>query len=230
MERRMTDGLTGPEALEPDIALHESEPVVAEHAEVGARVAQARRRAGMTGSQLGAAVGLRKDQISKIESGKRRLDIGELPDIAAALGVTVRYLLARISTQPSCPWGRHEGVKTGSAGCRHRLADLGRSAILRSGGSGQGMATLSSRCATDRYIEWCRCGEFVPGRWSGRSRAVRRLGPAPAGCGKIAESASFSCGFARQVHDCVALSPILARATSLRSWKLAVPDSFAILW
>jgi len=91
----MTDGLTGPEALEPDIALHESEPVVAEHAEVGARVAQARRRAGMTGSQLGAAVGLRKDQISKIESGKRRLDIGELPGIAAALDVTVRYLLGQ---------------------------------------------------------------------------------------------------------------------------------------
>jgi len=27
--------------------------------------------------------------------------------------------------------GRHDGVKTGSAGCRHRLADLGRWAIFR---------------------------------------------------------------------------------------------------
>jgi Zn-dependent peptidase ImmA (M78 family)/transcriptional regulator with XRE-family HTH domain len=49
----------------------------------------------MTGTELGAAVGLRKDQISKIESGRRRLDVGELPGIAAALGVTVRYLLGQ---------------------------------------------------------------------------------------------------------------------------------------
>jgi len=28
--------------------------------------------------------------------------------------------------------GRHEGVETGSAGCRRRLADLGRWAIFRS--------------------------------------------------------------------------------------------------
>lgn len=68
--------------------------------EVGARVAVARRQAGLTGSQLGARVGLRKDQISKIESGKRRLDVGELPGIAAALGVTVRSLLGQ-SERPS---------------------------------------------------------------------------------------------------------------------------------
>ncbi|MCP3798253.1 helix-turn-helix transcriptional regulator [Allokutzneria sp. A3M-2-11 16] len=49
----------------------------------------------MSGSELGAAIGLRKDQISKIESGKRRLDVGELPGIAAALGVTARHLVGQ---------------------------------------------------------------------------------------------------------------------------------------
>ncbi|MCE7001821.1 XRE family transcriptional regulator [Kibdelosporangium philippinense] len=90
----MAEGLTGLEALGLD-ELAESTSEDLRSAEVGARVAAARHRAGMTGTELGAAVGLRKDQISKIESGKRRLDVGELPGIAAALGVTVRYLLGQ---------------------------------------------------------------------------------------------------------------------------------------
>src|SRR5215472_13605009 len=64
-------------------------------AQVGARVAAARKRRGMTGTELGDIVGLRKDQISKIESGRRRLDISELPRVAAALGVTVRSLIGQ---------------------------------------------------------------------------------------------------------------------------------------
>src|SRR5829696_8327193 len=90
----MTEGLTGPAALGGEGRRAET---IADTraAEIGARVAAARRRAGMTGSQLGEAVGLRKDQISKIESGKRRLDVGELPGIAAALGVSVRHLVGQ---------------------------------------------------------------------------------------------------------------------------------------
>lgn len=91
----MTEGRTGLEALEPDESPVKSTSTESRAAEVGARVAAARRRAGMTGSELGTAVGLRKDQISKIESGTRRLDVGELPGFAAALGVTVRYLLGQ---------------------------------------------------------------------------------------------------------------------------------------
>jgi Zn-dependent peptidase ImmA (M78 family)/transcriptional regulator with XRE-family HTH domain len=63
--------------------------------QVGARVATARKQRGMTGTELGEMVGLRKDQISKIESGRRRLDISELPRVAAALGVTVRSLIGQ---------------------------------------------------------------------------------------------------------------------------------------
>jgi len=64
-------------------------------AQVGARVAEARKQRQMSGTELGKIIGLRKDQISKIESGRRRLDIAELPRVAAALGVTVRHLLGQ---------------------------------------------------------------------------------------------------------------------------------------
>jgi len=63
---------------------------------VGARIAAARVARGMTGTRLGELVGLRKDQVSKIESGRRRVDVGELPRFAAALGVTVRHLLGEV--------------------------------------------------------------------------------------------------------------------------------------
>jgi Zn-dependent peptidase ImmA (M78 family)/transcriptional regulator with XRE-family HTH domain len=90
----MSEGLTGLAALgapEPS-----REFGVDEHAaQVGARVAAARKRLGMTGTQLGELTGLRKDQISKIESGRRRLDVAELPQFASALGVTVRHLLGQ---------------------------------------------------------------------------------------------------------------------------------------
>ncbi|MGH3929066.1 MAG: helix-turn-helix domain-containing protein [Pseudonocardiaceae bacterium] len=91
----MTEDLTGLAALGWTEASEEPPAAESRAAEVGARVAAARKQAGMTGSQLGARIGLRKDQISKVETGKRRLDVGELPGIAAALGVTVRYLLGQ---------------------------------------------------------------------------------------------------------------------------------------
>jgi Zn-dependent peptidase ImmA (M78 family)/transcriptional regulator with XRE-family HTH domain len=91
----MAEGLTGLAALDlPETPLESAEPE--QHAaQVGARVAAARKRRRMSGTDLGEMVGLRKDQISKIESGRRRLDVAELPRFAAALGVTVRYLLGQ---------------------------------------------------------------------------------------------------------------------------------------
>jgi Zn-dependent peptidase ImmA (M78 family)/transcriptional regulator with XRE-family HTH domain len=61
--------------------------------EVGRRVAEARRRAGLTQAQLGDRLGLDKTQVSKIESGRRRLDISEVVLAAAALSVDTRSLL-----------------------------------------------------------------------------------------------------------------------------------------
>jgi Zn-dependent peptidase ImmA (M78 family)/transcriptional regulator with XRE-family HTH domain len=68
-------------------------------AAVGKRVATARRRRSLTGVQLGALVGLNKDQISKVESGRRRVSVRELPKFARALGVAMGDLLG----EPSRP-------------------------------------------------------------------------------------------------------------------------------
>jgi transcriptional regulator with XRE-family HTH domain len=63
--------------------------------EVGRRIAQARIAAGLSGTQFGAALGLAKDQVSKIENGRRKIDIGELARAARALGVSVGALLGQ---------------------------------------------------------------------------------------------------------------------------------------
>lgn len=93
----MEKGLRGLEAL-GSLELSPVQPAVDDSA-VGERVAQARHRRLMTGEALGAQVGLGKDQISKIESGLRRIKVRELPSFADALGVTIGYLLG----QPSQP-------------------------------------------------------------------------------------------------------------------------------
>jgi Zn-dependent peptidase ImmA (M78 family)/transcriptional regulator with XRE-family HTH domain len=103
----MSDGLTGLAALGLEEASPEfreamaaanatAESGSAAGAGMGARIAAARAARGMTGTRLGELVGLRKDQVSKIESGRRRVDVGELPRFAAALGVTVRHLLGEV--------------------------------------------------------------------------------------------------------------------------------------
>lgn len=89
----MAEGLTGYTALGRPEPSAESEEPERHAAQVGQRVAAARKRADMSGTRLGELVGLRKDQISKVETGRRRLDVAELPKFADALGVTVRYLL-----------------------------------------------------------------------------------------------------------------------------------------
>ncbi|MGH3252451.1 MAG: helix-turn-helix domain-containing protein [Trebonia sp.] len=91
----MTEGLTGYAALGLSGPRAESAEPEPHAAKVGERVAAARKRAALSGSELGEMVGLRKDQISKIETGRRRLDVAELPRFAAALGVTVRHLLGQ---------------------------------------------------------------------------------------------------------------------------------------
>lgn len=91
----MNDNLTGLAALELPKRTDETEAPESDAAAVGSRVAAARRALGISGTALGELVDLRKDQISKIESGRRRLDVSELPRFAAALGVTVRHLLGQ---------------------------------------------------------------------------------------------------------------------------------------
>ncbi len=91
----MARGKTGLAALGMTEAPEESAEPEEYAAQVGARVAAARKNRHMSGTELGEIVGLRKDQISKIESGRRRIDIAELPRVASALGVTVHHLLGQ---------------------------------------------------------------------------------------------------------------------------------------
>lgn len=61
--------------------------------EAGRRVTAARETSGLTGTELGAYVGLGADQVREIESGRRPLTVRELPAFAEALGVSIRHLL-----------------------------------------------------------------------------------------------------------------------------------------
>ncbi|NQX16128.1 helix-turn-helix domain-containing protein [Rathayibacter sp. VKM Ac-2857] len=53
---------------------------------LGTRIRETRSRRGMSQDELGAAVGLERSVVSKIEAGVRRVTALELSDIAAALG------------------------------------------------------------------------------------------------------------------------------------------------
>ncbi len=61
--------------------------------ELGARIAALREARGMTGEELGAALGLSRSQVSKVEHGTRRLDVSEVAAIADALEVSLGEVL-----------------------------------------------------------------------------------------------------------------------------------------
>jgi Zn-dependent peptidase ImmA (M78 family)/transcriptional regulator with XRE-family HTH domain len=60
---------------------------------LGARIARLREARGLTGQQLGDALGLSRSQISKIEHGSRKLEVSELAEIADILEVSLAELL-----------------------------------------------------------------------------------------------------------------------------------------
>lgn len=69
--------------------------------ELGRRVRLARERAGLSQTQLALRVeGLDDTAVSKIEKGKRRLEVLEFADIAEALGVSLRSLVGRQGERP----------------------------------------------------------------------------------------------------------------------------------
>ncbi len=61
--------------------------------ELGARIAALREARGMTGEDLGSAIGLSRSQISKVEHGTRKLDVSEVAAMADALEVSLAELL-----------------------------------------------------------------------------------------------------------------------------------------
>jgi transcriptional regulator with XRE-family HTH domain len=62
---------------------------------MGALIRRLREASGMTQSEFGERIGLRKDQVSKVEHGVRRLDIAEMTLAAQVLGTTARHLMGR---------------------------------------------------------------------------------------------------------------------------------------
>jgi Zn-dependent peptidase ImmA (M78 family)/transcriptional regulator with XRE-family HTH domain len=61
--------------------------------ELGARIAALREARGMTGEELGTALGLSRSQVSKVEHGTRRLDVSEVAAIADVLEVSLAEML-----------------------------------------------------------------------------------------------------------------------------------------
>jgi Zn-dependent peptidase ImmA (M78 family)/transcriptional regulator with XRE-family HTH domain len=61
--------------------------------ELGTRIAALREARGMTGEELGAALGLSRSQVSKVEHGTRRLDVSEVAAIADALEISLAEVL-----------------------------------------------------------------------------------------------------------------------------------------
>ena len=61
--------------------------------EIGARIAEIREDAGLSQSALARAIGSSQSAISQIETGERNPSYDMLRQIAAAMGVTVAYLV-----------------------------------------------------------------------------------------------------------------------------------------
>jgi Zn-dependent peptidase ImmA (M78 family)/transcriptional regulator with XRE-family HTH domain len=61
--------------------------------QIGARIAALREARGLTGQELGDALGLSRSQVSKIEHGSRKLEVSELAEIADVLEVSLAELL-----------------------------------------------------------------------------------------------------------------------------------------
>lgn len=60
---------------------------------LGARIASLRLGRGLTQTQLGELTGYSQQHVLSFEKGRRRVPVSALPDLAAALGVSIEELL-----------------------------------------------------------------------------------------------------------------------------------------
>lgn len=99
-----------------------------QNAQVGQRVRQARQRAGLAAAVVAEQAGLTPDKLSKIENGRRRVALGELPALADALHVPVSALLGTSDATPLALALAHRVAATApdsaSSGMRARAVEI----------------------------------------------------------------------------------------------------------
>lgn len=82
----------------------------ATHISIGSRLAQERRRLGLTQAEMGGHAGLGRSVIGMIETGGSRLDLAALLALESAVGVDVAFVLTgRRAAVGSCG---HAGLET----------------------------------------------------------------------------------------------------------------------
>lgn len=70
------------------------------HKLIATSIAQQRRAANLTQAQVAKALGRYQSFVANVESGERRIDLVELIDLAKIIGLDVRGLVDRISSEP----------------------------------------------------------------------------------------------------------------------------------
>ncbi|WP_214110118.1 helix-turn-helix domain-containing protein [Acrocarpospora catenulata] len=153
---------------------------------VGARIAALRAVRGITGAELGQALGLTKSQVSKIENGTRKLDVSEVALVAEALGVTLAEVLgvSRKSTLALAARVMSEPGQDETRPARRRVRQLLESEAALSDAVGLRPAPLSTAGTTVmRRAEAERLTEGSPVSAGARLAAIVReelgLGRAP---------------------------------------------------
>lgn len=71
------------------------------HEHVGHRVAEVRKKRGLTQAELGSRIGWTGQVVSFVEHGRRQLDVDELLVLARALGVAAIGLLHPFKDEPA---------------------------------------------------------------------------------------------------------------------------------
>lgn len=69
--------------------------------EVGKRLAEYRKKAGLSQAQLGEMLGLEKESVSRIESGKIAPSLSRLAMFCESLNVSFEELLTQVSPHPT---------------------------------------------------------------------------------------------------------------------------------
>lgn len=120
-------GLAGLAAADHEAALEPTSGQETRAADLGRRIRAARMKAGLAAVELAQVVGLSKDKLSKIESGRRRVAPAEMPALASALGVPVAYLRGEDAREPRALALAHRvmnGADTEGSRARARAVQL----------------------------------------------------------------------------------------------------------